>query len=192
MTIWFTSDPHYYHAKVIQYSRRPFKTVEEMNETLIANCNSKVKSGDTLYCLGDFGFADQDKLKIIVHRLNGDKHLILGNHDRYKKMFGIGWNSIQQYLEIKVPDENPLSGFAGFQHIALFHYSLRVWNKSHYGAWQAYGHSHGTLYDDPNLLSTDVGVDPCNFFPISYEELKEKMKKKTWKPIEKRKIDSEL
>ncbi|VXC07823.1 conserved hypothetical protein [Chryseobacterium sp. 8AT] len=41
-----------------------------------------------------------------------------------------------------------------------------------------YGHSHGTLSDDEMSLSIDVGVDCHNFYPVSYEEIKELMKKK--------------
>ena len=35
------------------------------------------------------------------------------------------------------------------QDIVLCHYAMRVWQKSHYGAWMLYGHSHGTLPDNP-------------------------------------------
>lgn len=179
MAVWFTSDPHYYHKNIIRYSKRPYKDVDEMNEALIVNYNSVVRPQDTCYFLGDFGFADQKDLKNVVRRLNGQKTAILGNHDRLKIMLELGFGSVHQYLEIKVPDSE-----VGMQKIILFHYSMRVWNQSHRGAWQLYGHSHGTLPDDPKLLSMDVGVDPCGYFPISYEGVKAHMKKKSWKPVD--------
>lgn len=180
MSIFFTSDTHYYHKNIIKYSNRPYKDITEMNEAMIENYNRRVGKDDVCYHLGDFGFADQDKLTKIVQRLNGQKHLILGNHDNrqyFQEVFG----SVRDYVEIKVPDEDARHGL---QSIVLFHYSMRVWNKSHYGAWQLYGHSHGTLFNDPSLLSMDVGVDPCGYAPISYEEVKELMKLKTFKPID--------
>jgi calcineurin-like phosphoesterase family protein len=70
------------------------------------------------------------------------------------------------------------------QDITLCHYALRVFNKSHHGSWHLYGHSHGTLPDDPNSLSFDVGVDCHNYFPISLDQVKKIMSKKTWKPID--------
>ena len=180
MTVFFTSDTHYYHKNIIRYSNRPYKDVREMNESLIANYNSRVGPDDTCYHLGDFGFADQDKLRNIVSQLNGKKHLILGNHDNAKNFFNV-FDWVGPYTEIRVPDPE---GYQGHQKIILLHYSMRVWNGSHHGTWQLYGHSHGTLYDDPNLLSMDVGVDPCGYYPISYEKVKERMKKKTFKPID--------
>ncbi len=84
-------------------------------------------------------------------------------------------------LEIKVLD-NDLS--RGYQDIVMLHYSMRVWNKSHHGSWHLYGHSHGTLPDDPNSLSIDVGVDCHNYQPISYDEIKSIMSKKEFKPVD--------
>ena len=37
--IWFTSDTHFFHDKIVEYSQRPFASVEEMNEELIARWN---------------------------------------------------------------------------------------------------------------------------------------------------------
>ena len=33
--VWFTSDTHFGHAKIIEYCDRPFADVQEMNETLV-------------------------------------------------------------------------------------------------------------------------------------------------------------
>lgn len=180
MTTWFTSDTHYFHKNIIKYSNRPYASVEEMNKGLIENFNKKVKPEDKWYHLGDFGFAHPDQLRDIKRQLNGDGELILGNHDHIKDFAGV-FSRVSTYQEIKISDPTARQGI---QRIVLFHYSMRVWNQSHRGAWQLYGHSHGTLYNDPNLLSMDVGVDPCGYNPISYEEVRELMKKKVFKPID--------
>jgi len=52
-------------------------------------------------------------------------------------------------------------------------------------SWHLYGHSHGQLQDDPNLLSFDVGVDSWNYAPLSYEQAKEVMANKNQQPIQK-------
>lgn len=78
--IWFTSDPHYYHANVIKYCNRPYADVNEMNEGLIKNWNAVVSREDTVICLGDFSMAFR-AVEIITPRLAGSKILVPGNHD---------------------------------------------------------------------------------------------------------------
>ena len=53
-----------------------------MNETIINNWNSIVKNNDTIYHLGDFCLSTNDEIKSIFNKLNGNKILIRGNHDR--------------------------------------------------------------------------------------------------------------
>jgi calcineurin-like phosphoesterase family protein len=194
MSTFFTSDTHFGHTNIIKYCIRPFlfdpskgfddprnRDVDFMDETLIKNWNSVVQPNDTVYHLGDFAFyRDQRKTRNVLRRLNGNKILIRGNHDEYLEpetlqMFG----SVHYYHEISVPDKD-----VGKQKIVLLHYGMRVWNKSHRGSWQLYGHSHGTLPDDPSSLSFDVGTDCHGYTPISYEQVKKIMAKKTFKPID--------
>jgi len=40
--IFFTSDQHFCHTKIITMRNRPFADVDEMNKALIANWNSVV------------------------------------------------------------------------------------------------------------------------------------------------------
>jgi calcineurin-like phosphoesterase family protein len=79
--IFLTSDSHFGHFNVIKYCNRPFTTVEEMNEALIANWNAVVGQEDIVFHLGDFSFHER-YVEEFLSRLNGYKFLILGNHDK--------------------------------------------------------------------------------------------------------------
>lgn len=170
MTIWFTSDTHYGHKNVIKYCNRPFATVEEMDETMIANYNSVVQNNDTVYHIGDYCFS-KDGVNI-ARRLKGNKFLIEGNHDHINPELAKFFKEISQYKEIRWEGEK----------IIMCHYAFRVWNKSHHGSWNLHGHSHNTL--PPIGKQLDVGVDVHNFFPISFEQVKKIMDKKTFKSVD--------
>jgi len=175
MNIHFTSDNHFFHTNVIKYSGRPYLDAQDMNESMIDNWNAHVKSGDLVYCLGDWSFANILETRNITRQLNGEKHLILGNHDKAiiqnKKnlLEEHTFASIQTYKEISVEGKK----------IVLFHYGCRVWNKSHHGSWLLFGHSHGTL--PPYGKSVDVGVDApyvtgkAEYRPYTFAEVKKFM-----------------
>lgn len=164
--IYFISDTHFGHQNIIKYCNRPFKNAYEMDEALIRNWNETVSQDDMVYHVGDFALGS-DPAKIL-RRLNGSKILIKGNHDK-RPQLAHGWSEIHPYLEITIEK----------QFIVLFHYSMRVWNKHHHGSWQLFGHSHGSLPDDPTAKSIDVGVDCHNYRPISFEDIRRIMAKKT-------------
>lgn len=181
MTVWFTADLHFGHTNIMRYSRRPFTTVEEMDEALVQRWAARVSPQDTVYVLGDVSFYKADKTRELVARLPGQKFLILGNHDRdestLKKLFG--W--MKDLYTLKVPDPDAKEGV---QRIVLCHYAMRTWNRSHHGSWHLYGHSHGSLPDDACLCSFDVGVDASSFAPVSYEEVKVRMTTKKFRPVD--------
>lgn len=200
MNTWFTSDTHFGHANIIKYCSRPFiqdgdlnyrddwRTTQianaranEMDEVLIKNWNSKIGLKDTVYHLGDFAFCEAWLISKYLDRLHfKNMYFLWGNHDRsmetyFKKgKYGPAFKIIGDLAEIKVNGQN----------IVLCHYAMRVWNKSHHGSWHLYGHSHGTLPDDPNALSMDVGVDTNSYFPYSFEDVAQRMAKKTFKPVD--------
>lgn len=79
--VFFTADTHFCHRNIISFCSRPFKDVEEMNETIIANWNRTVGPDDTVFHLGDFCLGGSDEWNRILDRLNGRIYLIMGNHD---------------------------------------------------------------------------------------------------------------
>ena len=91
---YYISDTHFGHANIINFDKRPFKNTAEMECELINRWNFVVTPADTTYILGDFCWSrDEDEWIRILKQLNGQKVLILGNHDihqpttRLRKMF---------------------------------------------------------------------------------------------------------
>ena len=170
MKTFFTADTHFNHSRIIQYCNRPFADAHDMNETLIANWNNVVGYDDVVYHLGDFAFGDADQVNDVMQRLNFKHfHFIKGNHDKpflkwfYAVSHGMGTKITiyPEFLETKIE---------GHQFV-LCHYAMKVWNQSHRGALHLYGHSHGTLPDDTNSKSFDVGVDCHDYHPISLDRV---------------------
>ena len=185
--IWFTADLHIGHAAIINYCNRPFTRgkccndkscqeckgvgfipdVEQMNETLIRNFNKKVQKSDHVYILGDLLFLSAAQTEEILGRLNGQKHIIFGNHDKElrKRKYSKYFASTSDLKEIKIEG----------QKIILCHYAMRTWNHSFKGSWHLYGHSHGRLTNPVDSLSMDVGVDLHDYMPVSFEEVRDLM-----------------
>ena len=159
MTDFFVSDTHFYHKAIISFCNRPYATVEEMNEDMIAKWNGVVGNKDRVFHLGDFSWGNFEKTKAVFDRLNGQKHLILGNHDDPRIHKKLGWNWIDNLREIRINGKV----------YQLCHFPMRSWDKSFHGARHVFGHCHGTL--TPHGWSCDVGVDCWGYTPVSFEQL---------------------
>lgn len=173
--IFLTSDLHIGHTNIIYHCRRPFKNKEEHDDTIITNYNSLVGKDDHVYILGDVawhGFEDE------ILKLNGHKHIILGNHDSSKKYYG--FLGKPQYKVVRVVDTHLLkyrnSDNNELFHIWLSHYPHRSWKNASHGSFHAYGHCHGGIED--YRRSMDVGVDTNNFYPILVDDFINKLKDK--------------
>ena len=110
--IFFTSDQHFGHERILRMCNRPFKDAAEMDERLIASWNAVVGPKDDVWCLGDFSMGRPDYNNRILRQLFGRKHLIRGNHDR---VTDVQWTSLQEATTIT----------AGGRKFYLHHYPVR-------------------------------------------------------------------
>lgn len=169
MTIYFTSDLHFGHANAIEFTNRPFSSVEEMNARLLENINNTVLPQDELYILGDFSFRIPKVDAVsIANKIRCRKvTLIKGNHDKNYEGETC-FREVCDYKELKLP----------FGKAVLFHYPIASWNAKHHGSLHLHGHIHSTgdyngrtdEFGNP-IRIWDVGVDANGYKPVSLDEI---------------------
>ena len=159
--IFFTADIHGDHENILKYCNRPFRSISEMRRSIIERWNRVVDVNDEVYILGDLwlghDFSSSEHMKKFLKKLNGEKHLILGNHDR-----------MDAFAYIRVG-------------IASVHTSLYVEGAylCHDPAWSVAqdasqmvfcGHVHTLFKKAKNCVN--VGVDVWDFTPVRFSEAK--------------------
>jgi calcineurin-like phosphoesterase family protein len=208
--VFFTSDTHFGHANIIKYCQRPFlipadqtalanagywrdgtwlaepprdwrlspECADLMDRVLIDEINARVLPGDVLWHLGDWSMAGRGDYYQSARAYRDQIacrtiHIVWGNHDRpvIRDLFQESHEQVQIVVE--------------GQRITLNHYAMAVWEDSHKGAWQLYGHSHGRAESwldahIPGRRSQDVGVDNAarllgSYRPWSFEELRARL-----------------
>lgn len=173
--VYYLSDLHFGHTNIIKHCNRPFSSVEEMDETLIANWNARVGEEDTVWLIGDVVW-DKRRVKDYLQRLRGHKILIWGNHDEgwVKKTENKAYFDEIYPLHIMSLEGHP---------VTLCHYPLLEWKsgrkrESEKIGYLIYGHIHNNvepmyrlLFESENALN--AGADVNNFVPVTFEELTE-------------------
>ncbi len=191
MNVFLTSDQHWGHRNILTYCNRPYQSVEEMNEGLISGHNSVVKPGDTVYHLGDFSL-DKRAPEKVLHRLNGEHHLIIGNHDwchpvhsktnqtkrdKFRKMyFDAGFKTLELEGAIDI-DGIPclMSHFPYYDPNPQFDQRYPEFRPEDKGNILLHGHVH-TSYkirlSPKGTLMINVGVDQWDMRPVALEQIK--------------------
>jgi len=198
VSLFFSADFHLNHANIIKYcgrtqfmnseelsiynklknrpqeEQKQFKISKEsvikMNETLIRNCNERVKEDDTLFFVGDLGFksgsgrgeGEPEKLQQYIEQIKCKNVIYIeGNHDTK------GRNSF------KTPIQNIVIKHGG-KRIFLVHnpdfcnvnYEMNFVGHIHQ-LWKIKRIRKGFDFTD----AVNVGVDMNNFYPITYNEI---------------------
>ena len=167
--VWVISDTHYGHKNICRgvtawrlpdgsiplSQTRDFKTIEQMNESIVNNINSVVGQDDVLIHLGDWSFGGFENVKIFRDRIVCQEiHLILGNHDHHiennrgdcQELFA----SVNHYTKLMYK----------FGTFVLMHYPMASWD----GLNKGHVHLHGHVHLPTNLRfgkgkKMDVGID---------------------------------
>lgn len=168
MAFFFTSDPHFGHKRLVDLypHRSELGSVDAVDQKMIENWNAVVGHDDIIFVLGDLG----NKINVLnrcIPALNGNKVLILGNHD--KKV----WQHTKHYFsDVLTYHEERIDGNA----VVMFHYPIWEWNMIHYGSYHIHGHVHGKPTGIPGRIM-DVSMDAHSLHPVSWDQLNRFMQK---------------
>lgn len=163
---FFISDTHFGHRNTWALFKRedgtplrPFKSTREMDDTLIKNWNKTVSPKDRVYHLGDFCI--KRKMLHVLHQLNGRIHIVLGNHDPWKKS---DWDQFENVTH--------LGGCMTFPGLGWLCTHIPVHERQLQGRWKynLHGHLHYRTMNDSRYFN--CSVECIDYTPIEIEEVK--------------------
>lgn len=155
MSIFFIADLHLGHKNIVNYTgefRGQCKTPDEHDDWIVYQWNSVVRKTDLVWVLGDVAFT-KEGLKNLK-RMNGTKHLILGNHDLFP---------LRQYYEYF----HKIHGFMKYKGYWLSHAPINTGSLR--GLKNIHGHLHTGKIDDSNYIC--VSVEHLNGMPLALYEI---------------------
>lgn len=173
-----TSDTHFGSKRALELSRRPFDSVEEMNEIILNNINDTIEANDInkLIHLGDFGDMD------FVKRIKCPVILILGNYERKEaENLGITLDEYKDLLKTKYCFKDALGPSVitlpeSYKNVMICHEPMEV--KKYFEKTEPedrgisaglFGHIHGRQF--VKKFGIDVGVDAHHFYPMTAEDV---------------------
>lgn len=189
--VFFISDLHYGHKNIIDIDKRPYESIEAMDEYIVQELKTKLRPTDVLFDLGDLFWKSinikecRDVLDSIPTK---NIYKVVGNHDPYKHYIEAPTNSLYDHFlkigdifDIRVEYENTE------YEIALSHYPILDWNHMYQGGLHIYGHTHGHTdkwVESGSRLMVDVGFSASlakeyGSFIIPFETILEHFKSKT-------------
>lgn len=165
-SVWLVSDTHFSHAGVCKFLRadgsklRPWESPEEMDEDMVELWNDTVRPNDKVYHLGDV--AINRRGLNILHRLNGDKVLIKGNHDIFKLA-----DYTKHFRDIRA--------YHVMDKLLLSHIPIHPQQQGRFRG-NIHGHLHSNVVLDdsgkPDHFYANVCVERTGFKPILFEEVR--------------------
>jgi calcineurin-like phosphoesterase family protein len=177
MAIYLTSDTHFGHDREFLWGPRGFKSIEEHDETIIANWNAVVGPEDDVYVLGDLMLGDNQYGLECLRRLNGHLHIIFGNHDTPTRL--------KLYAEL--PNVT-IEGWATMVHYRKYHFYMSHFPTNtanleaeslHQCTLNIAGHTHSkNEFREDVPMYFNAAADANNNTPVLLDDVIEKMKEK--------------
>lgn len=154
---FYIGDPHFGHEKILWLDNRPFRTVEEMDRTLILNWQDAVTDGDTVVVLGDMFWktVPDERRRAIMAQLPGEKILIQGNHDTG---WTEGWSAVYEAR----------TAYDGDTEVYMSHYPCVAFPDFYKNAVHLYAHVHVSfemnLAEHVKSVLEDLYLKPCRMY----------------------------
>ena len=160
---WVWSDQHVGHARIIEYSNRPFESLEEMDAAFFANWEAAVGDDDTVVFVGDLAVSNrglnEETFRRVQELPGARKILVVGNHDVTAR----GGD-----LRVKGFDTMYAMMFAqGDPPLVLTHVPLREVLE---GWVNVHGHTHGT--PSGRTPHINVSVEHLDYRPVRLARLR--------------------
>ena len=171
-SVFLVSDTHFGHAGVCRFLRedgvtklRPWDNPEEM----VKRWNETVRPNDKVYHLGDVVI--NRKALSIMHRLNGDKVLIRGNHDIFRD------EEYRQHFR-------ELRAYHVMNGMILSHIPIHEESLGRFGV-NIHGHLHANRVQIRGFNKKPMGIDnryhcvcveQTDFRPILFEDVMKRIK----------------
>jgi|APHM01.1.fsa_nt_gi Predicted phosphoesterase or phosphohydrolase len=169
------SDTHFDHENIIEYCDRPFRSVDEMNEQLVANWNGIVGEHDEVIFVGDLTIAGTAEAFLEwVTRLNGTISFVLGDHD-HEVLTTLDDVAIFEHLQFE---------YQGHEFYCIHdpEDAPRNW-----AGWLIHGHHHNNWPDkypfvNPRGNLVNVSVELLGYAPLRLERLIRCLERDEWLP----------
>jgi calcineurin-like phosphoesterase family protein len=186
---WLTSDWHLGHRRILELgSGRPFDSVEEHDETLVAWHNELVGADDVVWVLGDVALGEIGRSLANCARMNGQKILVCGNHDRpvmthdpaKRALWTRRYLTEGKFARVLIADPTVTVPLPGGPGIAASHYPYAGDHPGlpdrfverrppDHGGWLLHGHVHDSWR--VNGRQINVGVDVWDYRPVRAERI---------------------
>lgn len=159
MARWITADWHLGEDR-FDLMGRPFRTIDEMIDTLVTNHNNLVYPDDEVFVVGDVCYQKRPEYLCRVADFHGKKTLIRGNHDRV-----ISDEEFLKYFDRVVPEgagiDLDIEGIPCY----LTHYPTTAKQER----FNLVGHIHAAWKYQLNMLN--IGVDVHHFRPVNLDTI---------------------
>lgn len=176
--IYLTSDLHLGHDREFIWKVRGFNSVQEMNEAYVERWNSVIDNEDDVYVLGDLMLGNNDIGVHYLNQLNGNIHVVLGNHDTPTRQ-ALYKADVHKIVEVKWAIMLIYKKY----HFFMTHFPCMTGNLEKESLKQMtlnlYGHTHqqSNFYEDRPYMY-HVGVDSHNGYPVLLDDIIQEMKDK--------------
>jgi calcineurin-like phosphoesterase family protein len=152
-TTRYIADLHLSHLNMA--IKRGFSSIEEHDELIIERWNRTVSKRDVTYILGDVTMEKKSPYHMLS-RLNGVKHVVLGNHDRHQ--------DVQELLK----HVHSVSGIIKHKGLWLTHCPVHPFELERVRG-NIHGHVHEKIIHQPKYYC--VSCENVDYTPVTLKQL---------------------